>query len=84
MCLFCVKVDLIGPWFLENISIFKEEKDSAKKKWDHRQCWGAHFWRHYILKGQTGDTGGTTKKRFNLLVQILMDLKSQNNFSCFY
>ena len=29
--------------FFANIPIFRFEKDSAKKKWGQRQCWGAHF-----------------------------------------
>ena len=48
------KLNVLSSRFCENIHIFRVEKDSAIKKWGHRQCWGGHFWRLRTLRGKMG------------------------------
>ena len=51
------------------LAIFWVEKDSAIKKWGHRQCWGGRFWRSPTLRGQNGGTPKKFKKIVKSFVQ---------------
>ena len=48
------------------LAIFLVEKDSAIKKWGHRQFWGTHFLRHRNLRGRNGGTPPKIFQNFGL------------------